>query len=290
MSNDRLDTIKLQFEKVRSIRLHFIPLIYSCVSLIQFLTSVGTVLVQEKDISILQNRLRRHFNITSSTYLCSNEFHSSLTDTQRLFESNEKSIKHFTLLASLDKQLKDHPIEASTKASTTTNTIEATTPISLPAEPSVPSNSSTTTSVEDKRPASNLLNSCDEIELVLEQCSSSISVEMITTTSDQPSAARSAMKKERKILKLENRLSRLSRVIRELEKRDMSLDEMLHCDLYVVESNMKKQACEVMSLLLFVALSWSYSRHSSALRTIGRIERATNAYWTHSSSTVDPVR
>ena len=71
---------------------------------------------------------------------------------------------------------------------------------------------------------------------------------MITTTSDQPSTSRSPMKNERKILKLENRLSRLSRVIRELEKREMSLDEMQHCDLYVVESNMKKQACEVMNL------------------------------------------
>jgi hypothetical protein len=25
----------------------------------------------------------------------------------------------------------------------------------------------------------------------------------------------------------------------------MSLDEMVHCDLYIVESNLKKQACHV---------------------------------------------
>lgn len=52
-------------------------------------------------------------------------------------------------------------------------------------------------------------------------------------------------KHQRKIIKLERRLSRLSRIIRELEEKDMSLDEMAHCDLYVVESNLKKQACEV---------------------------------------------
>jgi hypothetical protein len=42
-------------------------------------------------------------------------------------------------------------------------------------------------------------------------------------------------------------LNRLSRIIHELEEKDMSLDEMVHCDLYVVESNLKKQACEVIS-------------------------------------------
>ncbi|CAF4698199.1 unnamed protein product, partial [Rotaria magnacalcarata] len=36
--------------------------------------------------------------------------------------------------------------------------------------------------------------------------------------------------------------------IRELEERDMSLVEMEHCDLYVVESNLKKEAYEVMCI------------------------------------------
>lgn len=52
-------------------------------------------------------------------------------------------------------------------------------------------------------------------------------------------------KHQRKILRLERRLSRLSRIIRELEEKDMSLDEMAHCDLYEVESNLKRQACQV---------------------------------------------
>ena len=253
-------------------------------SLIQFLTSVGTVLVQEKDISIVQNRLRRHFNITSSTYLCSNEFHSLLTDTQHLFESNDTSIKHFTLLASLDKQLKHHPIEVSTKRGSTT-------PISLTAEQTVsnkPSDlSSPTASHEEKRTGTDLLNSCDQIEVVLEKCTSSITIEMIPTTADQPSTSRQTMRNERKILKLENRLGRLSRLIRELEKQEMTLDEMQHCDLYVVESKFKKKAFEVTSLQpIPVAISLC----SLGLRTIGRIERGTITSSSNSSSTVNTAR
>jgi hypothetical protein len=52
-------------------------------------------------------------------------------------------------------------------------------------------------------------------------------------------------KEKKKIDKLERQLSCLANLIRELEEKDMSLDEMEHCDLYIVESRCKKRACEV---------------------------------------------
>jgi len=58
-------------------------------------------------------------------------------------------------------------------------------------------------------------------------------------------------KKRKKINKLERRLSNLSKVIRELEEKDLSLDEMRHSDLYVVESNLKKRAYDVIQLNFF---------------------------------------
>jgi len=58
-------------------------------------------------------------------------------------------------------------------------------------------------------------------------------------------------KKRKKIHKLERRLSNLSKVIRELEEKDLSLDEMRHSDLYVVESNLKKRAYDVIQLNFF---------------------------------------
>jgi predicted RNase H-like nuclease (RuvC/YqgF family) len=51
--------------------------------------------------------------------------------------------------------------------------------------------------------------------------------------------------REKKINKLERRLNSLSKTISKLEEKDMSLDEMEHCDLYNVESNLKKRAYEV---------------------------------------------
>lgn len=66
----------------------------------------------EKGIPIVQNKLRRRFNMTSSTYLCSDEFQASLTRALNLFESNDRSIKYFTLLGSLDEQLKQHTIKS----------------------------------------------------------------------------------------------------------------------------------------------------------------------------------
>ncbi len=58
-------------------------------------------------------------------------------------------------------------------------------------------------------------------------------------------------KKRKKIHKLERILSNLSKVIRELEEKDLSLDEMRHSDLYVVESNLKKRAYDVIQLNFF---------------------------------------
>ncbi|CAF1496252.1 unnamed protein product, partial [Adineta steineri] len=45
--------------------------------------------------------------------------------------------------------------------------------------------------------------------------------------------------------KLERRLNSLSKMIRQLEEKDMSLDEMENCDLYKVESSLKKRACDM---------------------------------------------
>jgi vacuolar-type H+-ATPase subunit I/STV1 len=67
----------------------------------------------------------------------------------------------------------------------------------------------------------------------------------LKTTTDLNNTSEREMKREKKIRKLERRLSGLSKTIRELEEKDMSLAEMEHCDLYSVEANLKKQACEV---------------------------------------------
>lgn len=53
------------------------------------------------------------------------------------------------------------------------------------------------------------------------------------------------VKQQKKIRRLEKRLRILSKTIRALEQKDMSLDEMKNCDLYVVESNLKKRAYQV---------------------------------------------
>ncbi len=86
----------------------------------------------------------------------------------------------------------------------------------------------------------------ETIEYLIDQCCSILSetlvidnVQSITTDLNSES------KRQRRIMKLERRLHRLSRTIRELEEKDMSLDEMAHCDLYEVESNLKKEACQV---------------------------------------------
>jgi exonuclease VII small subunit len=78
----------------------------------------------------------------------------------------------------------------------------------------------------------------ETIEYLLDQCCNIVSETLITSIPVES-------KRERKIIRLERRLSRLARIIRELEEKDMSLDEMAHCDLYEVESNLKKEACQV---------------------------------------------
>ena len=87
------------------------------------------------------------------------------------------------------------------------------------------------------------------IEHLLDQCcdilSGTLATDNVRSITTEPN---SDSKHQRKILRLERRLSRLSRIIRELEEKDMSLDEMAHCDLYEVESNLKRQACQVITL------------------------------------------
>ncbi|CAF1503288.1 unnamed protein product [Adineta steineri] len=240
MANKTFDTVKIQFEK--------------------FLFSIGSILTCEKEVNIIQNKLRRHFNTAASDYLCSNEFQSSLKHIQNIFVEQNTSAKYFTLLASFDEQLKKHSIklfkpnlplnEVSTISSITTTTVkfnltnENTEQILL---------SKSTESTIEFIPTISVIQ--EVIEYLLDQCCNIVSelnvsksphtdkVKLVNTDSNH------GFKHQRKIIKLERRLSRLSRVIRELEEKDMSLDEMVHCDLYVVESNLKKQACEMHSKL-----------------------------------------
>ncbi|CAF4961043.1 unnamed protein product [Rotaria sp. Silwood1] len=93
MKNNSFDEVKIQFEK--------------------FLSLIRNVLTSENEINIIQNKLRRHFNTTTSDYLCSNEFILSLNHIHNIFVENKKSVKYFTLLASFDEQLKKHSIKLS---------------------------------------------------------------------------------------------------------------------------------------------------------------------------------
>ncbi|CAF4170713.1 unnamed protein product [Rotaria sp. Silwood2] len=90
MIDDIFDDIKIQFE--------------------QFLSLIGNILAHEKEIDIIQNKLRRHFNTTSSCYLCSTDFQSLLKNIHSVFTKNDKSTKYFTVLASFDEQLKRHSV------------------------------------------------------------------------------------------------------------------------------------------------------------------------------------
>jgi len=91
----------------------------------------------------------------------------------------------------------------------------------------------------------------ETIEHLLDQCCKNLSQFNLSKPAHTDSTislttnSNSVSQHQRKIIKLERRLARLSKVIRELEETDMSLDEMVHCDLYIVESNLKKQACQV---------------------------------------------
>ena len=78
------------------------------------------------------------------------------------------------------------------------------------------------------------------IDYLLEQCSSIEPDSAAVTAEDMREK-----KRQRRITKLEGKLSRLSRLIRTLEETEMSLDDMADCDLYQVESNLKKRAAHV---------------------------------------------
>jgi len=80
------------------------------------------------------------------------------------------------------------------------------------------------------------------IEYLLDQCCNILSETFVI---DKNPVITADLKHQRKIRRLERRLNRLSKIIRELEEKEMTLDEMAHCDLYEVESNLKKQACQV---------------------------------------------
>ncbi|CAF3490989.1 unnamed protein product [Rotaria sp. Silwood1] len=236
MKNNSFDEVKIQFEK--------------------FLSLIRNVLTSENEINIIQNKLRRHFNTTTSDYLCSNEFILSLNHIHNIFVENKKSVKYFTLLASFDEQLKKHSIKLSRSNSLSTQISEClpsmittieTNSVNEIVTTTVPSNISKSTieyetSITDVQEVINhLVNECCNT-LSESTSSKKNSVNNIISTSTH---SNHDSKHQRKIIKLERRLQRLSRIIRELEEKDMSLDEMAHCDLYVVESNLKKQACEI---------------------------------------------
>lgn len=82
----------------------------------------------------------------------------------------------------------------------------------------------------------------ETVEHLLDQCSNIVTETLVI---DQVISIGQENAHERKIRRLEKRLHRLSKVIRQLEEKEMSLDEMAHCDLYEVESNLKQKACRV---------------------------------------------
>ena len=84
----------------------------------------------------------------------------------------------------------------------------------------------------------------ETIEYLLDQCCNILS-EVNTPQTSSIDNTSDYSKRQRKINKLEHRLHKLSKTIRELEEKDMSLEEMATCNLYVVESELKKQAYEV---------------------------------------------
>ncbi len=100
------------------------------------------------------------------------------------------------------------------------------------------SSSLSTTSAEISDQSSDL---CSNIFVILNESPLPIINEepKINTDSDVE------LRRTNKITKLERRLSNLSRTIRELEEKDLSLDEMRYSDLYQVESNLKKRAYDV---------------------------------------------
>ncbi|CAF3528269.1 unnamed protein product [Rotaria sordida] len=266
MTDDIFDNIKIQFE--------------------QFLSLVGNVLAHEKEIDIIQNKLRRHFNITSSCYLCSTDFQSLLKNIHTVFTKNDKSTKYFTLLASFDEQLKRHNVkllrshQSSKEPSNPTRSIESVKTISFTNEKIgiISSKSSTTTSFTSSLSTNNessistsavkqtieqLHNLCNNVALELNESQLPTTSQELKITTDPMSTSEYKIARKKKINKLERRLRSLSKTIRELEGKDMSLDEMKHCDLYAVESNLKKRAYEI-----YIKLTELKSQSSSTERIL----------------------
>ncbi|CAF2650534.1 unnamed protein product [Rotaria sp. Silwood2] len=235
MIDDIFDDIKIQFE--------------------QFLSLIGNILAHEKEIDIIQNKLRRHFNTTSSCYLCSTDFQSLLKNIHSVFTKNDKSTKYFTVLASFDEQLKRHSVtllrshRSSNEASNFTHNRESVKAISSTKEKTViiSSKSSATTSSTSttEQTVEQLLDSCNNVALESNESKLATTSQVSKITTDPMTTSEYKINREKKIKKLERQFRSLSKTIRELEKKDMSLDEMEHCDLYVVESNLKKRAYEI---------------------------------------------
>lgn len=180
---------------------------------------------------------------------------------QTAFTENKKSTKYFTLLASFDEQLKRHSIKrikyvsAKTSVHFLSNLVcsllrkissspSASFSTTVSTEPN-PEIDTTTQPAQSKTERKFSMTEVQEtLEHLLDQCCI-ISSETATSVTVNIPATTIDSKHERKIKKLERRLVRISRMIRDLEEKDMSLEEMAHCDLYTVESNLKKQACEV---------------------------------------------
>jgi len=88
-------------------------------------------------------------------------------------------------------------------------------------------------------------NSCDNIFLTSNDSQLPITTEDSEITTNSVNICEYEIKQKKRISKLERRLSSLSKIIRELEEKDLSLDEMRFSDLYLIESNLKKRAYEV---------------------------------------------
>ncbi|CAF4484383.1 unnamed protein product [Rotaria socialis] len=238
MKANSFDEVKIQFEK--------------------FLSVFRNVLTSENEINIIQNKLRRRFNTTRSGYLCSNEFISLLNHMHNLFVDNKKSAKYYTELASFDEQLKKNSIKSSRPhSSSTTVSIDASSTVTsikpIDANDNITEASPVSPPKSTIEYETSIAEVQETIDHLVDQCCTIVSVSIKSRTHffdnkvTTSTPLNSDRKNKRKVIKLERRLSRLSRIIRELEEKDMSLDEMAHCDLYVVESNLKKQACEIHS-------------------------------------------
>lgn len=198
MTNRDLDHVKIRFDK--------------------FLELIANVLNSEKEITAIQNKLRRHFRSSATDYLCSDKFQLTFDSIEKVFQEQKKTSKYYSLLASFDDQLKKHSIKSAKSTHCQIN------PSPLP-----------TTSIIEYEVS--IVEVQETINVLLDQCCKIVDQTLVSTSTKS--------KHEEKILKLERRLYRLSKTIRKLEETEMSLDEMGKCDLYEVEANLKQQACFV---------------------------------------------